>query len=147
VLINDDGIAVIADFGLSRILTERGFTTDNVGGSVRWMAPELLVPPKFADGTEELGVTFVSDVWAFAMTAVEIYTGRVPFYHLRQDAWVITDILMNGGRPTRASCHEVPEDVWGLLERCWAHAPEDRPSINDVGTLLTSVILEGHIPP
>jgi len=136
ILIDDDGSAVITDFGLSRILSERGFTTEDIGGSVRWMAPELLIPPKCADGSEELAVTFASDVWAFAMTVIEVYTGRVPFCHLRQDAWVITDILMNGGRPTSASCPEVPQYVWNLLERCWAPFPEERPSAAEVLTVL-----------
>jgi serine/threonine protein kinase len=40
--VNDEREACITDLGLSRILGESGFTTKSVGGTYRWMAPELL---------------------------------------------------------------------------------------------------------
>ena len=65
---NDEHEVRIADFGLSRILGEPGFTTKSVGGTYRWMAPELLAP-----GEESVPqVTMASDVWAFGMTVIEV---------------------------------------------------------------------------
>ena len=65
---NDKHEACIADFGLSRILEASGFTTKSVGGTFRWMAHELLAP----EGDSIPQVTAASDVWAFAMTVLEV---------------------------------------------------------------------------
>jgi serine/threonine protein kinase len=66
--VSDDHEAYIADFGLSRILGESGFTTKSVSGTYRWMAPELLAP----EGEYVPQVTTASDVWAFGMTVLEV---------------------------------------------------------------------------
>jgi serine/threonine protein kinase len=59
--VDDEDEARIADFGLARILGESGFTTKTVGGTYRWMAPELLAPegvcvPQVTSGIRCLGV-------------------------------------------------------------------------------------------
>ena len=66
ILINDQGDVCITDFGLSRILECSGFTT-RPGGTLRWMALEL-IPVDDADRR----VTTYTDVWAFAMTVLEV---------------------------------------------------------------------------
>lgn len=75
ILIDDNGSAVISDFGLSRILEESGFTPPNVCGTIRWMARELLIPD---DETIVSLVTESSDVWAFGMTSIEVLFLRTP---------------------------------------------------------------------
>jgi serine/threonine protein kinase len=71
--VDDEDEARIADFGLARILGESGFTTKTVGGTYRWMAPELLAP----EGVYVPQVTVASDVWAFGMTGLEV---RLPVF-------------------------------------------------------------------
>ena len=68
---NDEHQACIADFGLSRILGESGFTTKSVAGTCRWMAYELV---ELSDEEEESvpQVTMASDIWAFGMTVLEV---------------------------------------------------------------------------
>lgn len=66
------GIPLIADFGLSRILVlSKAITsTKDAGGSIRWMAPELLKYDECPD-KEDGGVSVPSvksDVWAFGVT-------------------------------------------------------------------------------
>ncbi|KAL4064354.1 kinase-like protein, partial [Scleroderma citrinum] len=63
VLISSDGRALLTDFGLS-LLTNSSFsmpTPAEIGGSIAWLAPEML------DGGEP---SATRDVWAFAMTAL-----------------------------------------------------------------------------
>ena len=68
---NDKHEACLADFGLSRVLGESGFTTKSVGGTSRWMAWELIA--SFNEDEENVPqVTAASDVWAFAMTVLEV---------------------------------------------------------------------------
>lgn len=70
-MIDDHGNAKLSDFGISRMLESRGFTTKTVAGTVRWMAMELLLDD---DETSEdaIPVTVESDVWSFGMTILEV---------------------------------------------------------------------------
>ena len=67
VLISDEGHALISDFGLSQIIGSSFDMTSSspYGGSVNWMAPEILNPPDEEDAPL---MTVESDVWAFGMT-------------------------------------------------------------------------------
>lgn len=59
----------IADFGLSTVdtieSTRRGNSSRQVGGTMRWWAPEIM------NGTEKKA-TKASDIYAFAMTCYEV---------------------------------------------------------------------------
>jgi hypothetical protein len=44
VVIDGEGVPRLCDFGRSRIIAHRGYTTA-LAGAVRWMAPELFVAP------------------------------------------------------------------------------------------------------
>jgi hypothetical protein len=51
----------------------RGFTTKNLGGSLRWTAYELVAPPETESEEEEAPpLTKATDVWAFGMTILEV---------------------------------------------------------------------------
>jgi serine/threonine protein kinase len=67
ILINDEGKASLTDFGLSIILHASGFTTKTTAGTWRFMAPELMA----ADDIYTR-VSKATDVWAFAMTIIEV---------------------------------------------------------------------------
>jgi len=71
VLIDAKGHAVLADYGLVFIIDSTDFTTTKIVGTCRWTAPELMIPP---ENEEEYAPTysFSSDVFAFAMTIVEV---------------------------------------------------------------------------
>ncbi|KAG8949224.1 hypothetical protein FRC03_000413, partial [Tulasnella sp. 419] len=124
VLIDDRGCAQIADFGLSQIFQEgpSGFTTTSgLQGSLRWMAPELFIDDRR---------TTASDVYAFALLALEIYSGGVtPFRHLRDPVYL--QAITQGAKPDRS--HYSPlvleEEVWLIFERSWCSPAEDRLTI------------------
>jgi serine/threonine protein kinase len=65
VLIDADGRASICDFGLSIILDggPTGHTASNFGGSLRFLAPELL---------EESSRTVQTDIYTYACTCIEV---------------------------------------------------------------------------
>lgn len=71
-MVDDDGKAQIADFGLATIESVRtvdACSMSNSGGNTYWLAPELMDPKQF-DGTGK--TTRESDVYAFGMTALEV---------------------------------------------------------------------------
>lgn len=124
ILINDNGDVHLADFGLSCIMGSSELTTKAAAaGTYRYMAPELF--------NEIAKTTQATDVWAFAMTAIEIFTGSMPFSNIINEASVIFSV-MSGGRPKREFCLQIDEDIWAMLEKCWCAVPERRPEMDTV---------------
>ena len=82
ILVDDDGHAILTDFGLSKVIEElagpTGNTTSMLGGTIRWQAPELIFDKHEEDGEEGHSrksgscLSLSSDVWSFACTAYEV---------------------------------------------------------------------------
>jgi len=66
VLISSSGQPLLADFGLSYVVSSIASmsfgTLNRGGGTLRWMAPELLV-----DAEDAIIPTIESDIWAYGM--------------------------------------------------------------------------------
>jgi serine/threonine protein kinase len=77
--VDDDGNPRLADYGRSKFIDHRGFTT-TFAGSARYMAPELTAAePDFDihDGDYEISefppiLTKETDVYAFSMVTLEV---------------------------------------------------------------------------
>jgi serine/threonine protein kinase len=65
--VTHDGRPMLADFGISRLMTENGSIADTtyLEGSVRWMSIELV--DALLRGSYHLTHTKESDMWAFGM--------------------------------------------------------------------------------
>jgi len=141
VLVTEDFHAVLSDFGLSRVIGDlvgpSANTTGAIGGSVRWQAPELVLED---ENVPNIRPNFSSDIWAFACTAYELLTGRVPYHNRQRDFTVIHDI-MRGVKPGKAdellTCAPPPQDeIWLLLYSCWSVPADTRPKMTDVESQL-----------
>lgn len=67
-LVSDEGVARICDFGFARMLAEHSTSYSehtSMKGTVRWMAPELL-------SEDDARHTTHSDVWAFGCLCIEV---------------------------------------------------------------------------
>ncbi|KAF9257193.1 kinase-like protein [Marasmius fiardii PR-910] len=132
VLVNAQGQCQLADFGLAIFAVTNIAITSANGGNVRWMAPELLT------GQEQ--TKFGCDIYAFAMTTLEILTGQHPFPHIMDEAVIINQVGRQGARPDRPStliwC---PNAIWSLLQHCWAQQIDLRPTADRVYSLLLSL--------
>ena len=73
----------MADFGRSKLIEHRGFTTVTIAGSTRQIAPELFPPNEEDDNTAEaedghvkvhepVKLTKEADIYAFSMVALEV---------------------------------------------------------------------------
>ncbi|KDQ55514.1 hypothetical protein JAAARDRAFT_60004 [Jaapia argillacea MUCL 33604] len=127
ILIDDDCHVRVADFGMS---TFAGVSQpSNLGGTLRWMAPELF------STTPTINRTSAVDVYAFAMLCYEVYLRGHPFPALILDPQIWTGVI-NGERPERSlliSCgRDMSEDLWGLVIQCWASSPSSRPSASSI---------------
>lgn len=84
---------------------------------IKWMPPELLSEKPF--------FSLASDVWSFGVTLWEIYSKGLEPYGDMGPA-VITEFVLNGKRLTAPE--QCPASVFRMMQKCWLHKPEDRPS-------------------
>ncbi|WVQ95465.1 hypothetical protein IAU59_002562 [Kwoniella sp. CBS 9459] len=130
VLIDDDGHALLCDFGLSQIkidITSKSCVPtgeDNgAGGTLRFQPPERL---RSGPLTKEC------DVYSFAMTVFQLYSGEIPFAIL--DANGVRNSILEGVRPPKLDNMPVP--LWDLLNRCWNEDPKQRPKFDEISQRL-----------
>ena len=128
ILVDQTCQARLADFGHS-IFTDLTIPNSYTqGGTVRWMSPELFDPE-----TQDNCPTEYSDCYALGMVIYEVLSLRIPFYQDKDLAIAVK--IFRGDRPERPQEAEgvwFVDDVWEVLECCWAPGPQDRPSIEDV---------------
>jgi len=70
VLIDADGHAVLADYGLVFIIDSSDFDTTKILGACRWTAPELMRCDEEEDSDPPFSLA--TDIFAFAMTTIEV---------------------------------------------------------------------------
>jgi len=123
-LISDEGTALLADLSLSDMLGSQSIDI-NVYSEVnyRWMAPEI----------QQGELTKECDVWAWGMTALELLSGKQPFYTTPWPVFVLMNI-MSGVLPERKDymSSDLGDEVWSLLQACWQMEPAKRPTIREV---------------
>jgi len=129
ILIDNNQSPVIADFGLTFVIDPAEFTTNKVAGPARWTAPEILDPPGGQEN--EPPYSQASDIFAFGMTMVEIFTGKPPYSRTRNDSAVIFKIL-KGERPEIPDMAAEIQDIQDLLISSWEEHPENRPSASEI---------------
>jgi len=152
---SDDGIPLLTDFGRSKFIDHRGFTT-SFAGSARYLAPELVSDEPDLDDSDMAyqaveqespasSLTKETDVYAFSMVTLEILTGKIPYFYIRQDSTVIA-IVQDGTRPDqqRYLPTTFAEPMWMLLADCWKANPNERIVMENVVQRLESFNNIGH---
>ncbi|KAJ7472602.1 kinase-like domain-containing protein [Mycena latifolia] len=132
VLVDKRGSPCICDFGISKIINHRGFTTSSVG-TAPYMAPELFfVVDESPQEEASPNTTTRSDIYSFALLVLEIFTSEPP--KGRPSRPIVTAKILADLRPKRADYDEtkVDPDTWSVLDRCWAFDPHLRPLISQV---------------
>ncbi|KDQ61848.1 hypothetical protein JAAARDRAFT_190572 [Jaapia argillacea MUCL 33604] len=136
IVVDDDGNILLADLGSARIVNDTAVTAANVGGSCRFMAPEMF-PTIVDDDTQSPQPTLASDIWSLGCTIAEIITFKKPYHTRRSHSQVVCSIA-NGILPytevnftndcIREGIAEY-KDIWQVLEKCWVMDPALRPTI------------------
>ena len=131
VLVSSEDCVKLADFGLSRSLTEQCYYKATKGKlPIKWMAPESINFRRF---------TTSSDVWMFGVCMWEIMMfGVKPFQGVKNND-VISKIEGGERLPLPQDC---PPGLYNLMCSCWSYEPSERPSISVVKTTLHEIFAE-----
>jgi eukaryotic-like serine/threonine-protein kinase len=135
VLLTDDGVVKLTDFGIARATTSTGLTKTG----------EMLGTPHYLSPEQALGrsATAASDLYALGVVAHELLTGRRPF---DLDTPVAT-ALAHITEPMPTLPAAVPTDLLEVITRCLAKDPKDRPaSAREIAVALGVSALEATIP-
>ena len=143
ILIDEDGHARLADFGLTMIISDPAHATisnfSKAGGTIRWMSPERFDPIRF--GVRDGRPTRESDCYALGMVILEVLSGEVPFGCDCTELMVMHKVVEGGrpGRPGGAEGMWFTDELWGTLKMCWLPQPRNRPTIGAVSECLKRV--------
>uniref|UniRef100_A0A1L8DKI6 non-specific serine/threonine protein kinase n=2 Tax=Nyssomyia neivai TaxID=330878 RepID=A0A1L8DKI6_9DIPT len=121
ILLNSEGHAKLADFGVAGQLTDTMAKRNTVIGTPFWMAPEVI---------EEIGYDCVADIWSLGITALEMAEGKPPY----GDIHPMRAIFMIPQRPP-PSFRE--PDRWTtefieFVSMCLVKNPEERATATDL---------------
>ncbi len=132
VLIKEDGIVKITDFGIAMALNSNELTqTNSVMGSVHYL------PPEQANGK---GATLKSDIYSLGIVMFELLTGQLPFKG--DNAVEIAIKQMKNQIPSVCNINSlIPQSVENIILKACAKNPKNRYNnvvemYNDIETCL-----------
>ena len=128
-LVTSDFTIKVADFGLTRFLSEGKQMTQV--GTPMWMAPEIIQGKQY---------TQKADVYAFGIILWEILTRLEP-YEDKEPMQIVLEVVNNGLRP-HLPAELAASPLVPLMRECWSEAPAGRPSFQQCVARLEA-ILEG----
>ncbi|XP_020351988.1 tyrosine-protein kinase Fyn isoform X3 [Oncorhynchus kisutch] len=117
ILVGDNLVCKIADFGLARLIEDNEYTArQGAKFPIKWTAPEAALFGKF---------TIKSDVWSFGILLTELVTkGRVPYPGMNN-----REVLEQVERGYRMPCpQDCPISLHELMVQCWKKDAEERPT-------------------
>jgi WD40 repeat protein/serine/threonine protein kinase len=117
VLLTPAGQPILADFGLSKILSDEELTTrDAVVGTPHYMSPEQ------ASGKECDGRT---DVYALGVMLYELTTGILPFT-ANTPVGIMLKHISEPPAPPRSISPDLPQEIEEIIHKALAKDPEKR---------------------
>ncbi|KAF7490394.1 Serine/threonine-protein kinase 3 [Sarcoptes scabiei] len=121
ILLNNEGHAKLADFGVAGQLTDTMAKRNTVIGTPFWMAPEVI---------QEIGYDCLADIWSLGITALEMAEGKPPYGEIHP----MRAIFMI---PTKPPPSFRDPDRWStefidFVQKCLVKNPEQRATANEL---------------
>merc|ERR1719491_2477631 len=130
------GVLKLFDFGLALGLPER--TDENPSGllygrsgTFRYMAPEV--------GLDTIGHGRPADIYSFGLLLWQLCSKETPFVEIQTIEEFERRVFIRGFRPALNVRHW-PGAVCSLIQFCWEVAPEIRPTVVHVKSILNDIL-------
>ncbi|GAV78579.1 ACT domain-containing protein/Pkinase_Tyr domain-containing protein [Cephalotus follicularis] len=128
-LMDENEVVKVADFGVSRVQAQSGVMTAETG-TYRWMAPEVI---------EHKPYDHKADIFSFGIALWELQTGELPYSYLTP-LQAAVGVVQKGLRP-KIPKHTHPK-LTELLESCWQQDPTLRPNFSEIIVILQQIAKE-----
>jgi serine/threonine protein kinase len=116
ILVNQDGVVKIIDFGLTIPYRPEFCKPGNRTGTPSYLAPELI---------KRLPTDHRVDLFALGVTAYETFTGRLP-WEKAQSLQTLMGHMNSAGKDPRDFCPDLAEDTARFLIKAIQREPADR---------------------
>jgi len=142
VMITEDGIAKITDFGLANALKglggeEKYKNQDNIMVSSGGYTPAYAAPEQVKSGK----VSKKTDMWGFGLSILEMFTGEVTWQIGVVASEVLESYIQDEGRQEKDL--EIPDSLVVLLRECFKFDPLCRPAnMNQIAEKLSDIFKE-----
>ena len=121
ILLNSEGHAKLADFGVAGQLTDTMAKRNTVIGTPFWMAPEVI---------QEIGYDCVADIWSLGITSLEMAEGKAPYgeiHPMRAIFMIPSKPPPSFGKPDKWSPGFID-----FVSRCLVKNPEERATASEL---------------
>ncbi|KAG7390794.1 hypothetical protein PHYPSEUDO_006616 [Phytophthora pseudosyringae] len=120
-LLNGDGVAKLADFGVSAQLTATVGKRRTVIGTPFWMAPEVI---------QEAQYDCKADLWSLGITALELAEGEPPLAHMHPMRAIF--LIPNRAPPELREPNKYSTEFRDFLAVCLKKDPQERASAEEL---------------
>ena len=110
ILLDENGNACLADFGISKIL-EEGQSTKSFVGTPEYVAPEIIL---------QKGHDKSVDIWCFGILLYEMVFGLPPFYNKNHNIMLNWVVKLD---PTFPKIVKISDDLKDLIQKCLQKDP------------------------
>lgn len=117
ILLNEQGHAKLADFGVAGQLSDTMAKRNTVIGTPFWMAPEVI---------QEVGYDSLADIWSLGITAIEMAEGKPPYSDIHPMRAIF--MIPINPPPTLKDASLWSKDFVSFTTRCLVKDPRDRPT-------------------
>ena len=115
ILLNCEGHAKLADFGVAGQLTDTMAKRNTVIGTPFWMAPEVI---------QEIGYDCLADIWSLGITALEMAEGKPPYGDIHPMRAIF--MIPTKPPPSFRDLDRWSPEIIDFVSRCLVKNPEHR---------------------
>ncbi|KIM64459.1 hypothetical protein SCLCIDRAFT_632160 [Scleroderma citrinum Foug A] len=134
-MVSEDGQALLT-FGVAALINALFLPAAmSLRRPANWASPEELESGKFVKAPE-------ADVWAFGMTALELFTRKPPFHCIESEEDVKARVLRDPpNRPSEEeTCSRLTDGWWDICLPCWQRNPSSRPDMTEIASKIKLMI-------
>ena len=121
ILLTHEGIAKLADFGVSTQLMHSFSKKITKIGTPFYMSPEVIMQNKY---------DYKCDIWSLGITSIEMAEGEPPFSKVK-GYWVLKKIITHPPKGLKNK-EKWSKEFNDFVEKCLVYEPEKRPSAKEL---------------